>query len=126
MGVFSLCVLQVSVNVASALATRRETAGCTARRVNVTIGAVKIWMAWSVEVSDSHSSLPATCVLCFSYSSPFKKILLKRRYTKSHIQLAYGSGDGGGLVAKSCPTLATPWTIAHQAPPSMGFSRQEY
>ena len=22
--------------------------------------------------------------------------------------------------------LATPWTIAHQAPPSMGFSRQEY
>jgi len=23
-------------------------------------------------------------------------------------------------------TLATPWTAAHQAPPSMGFSRQEY
>ena len=22
--------------------------------------------------------------------------------------------------------LATPWTIAHQAPPSIGFSRQEY
>ena len=22
--------------------------------------------------------------------------------------------------------LATPWTVAHQAPPSMGFSRQEY
>ena len=22
--------------------------------------------------------------------------------------------------------LATPWTLAHQAPPSMGFSRQEY
>ena len=33
---------------------------------------------------------------------------------------------GGGLVTKSCPTLATPWTIARQAPPSMGFSRQEY
>ena len=30
------------------------------------------------------------------------------------------------LVAKSCPTLATPWTVAHQAPMSMGFSRQEY
>ena len=29
-------------------------------------------------------------------------------------------------VAQSCPTLATPWTTAHQAPPSMGFSRQEY
>ena len=22
--------------------------------------------------------------------------------------------------------FATPWTVAHQAPPSMGFSRQEY
>ena len=33
---------------------------------------------------------------------------------------------GGGLVAKSCPTLATPWTVARQAPLSMGFSRQEY
>ena len=30
------------------------------------------------------------------------------------------------LVAQSCPTLATPWTVAHQAPLSMGFSRQEY
>ena len=29
-------------------------------------------------------------------------------------------------VAQSCPTIATPWTAAHQAPPSMGFSRQEY
>ena len=27
---------------------------------------------------------------------------------------------------QSCPTLATPWTATHQAPPSMGFSRQEY
>ena len=33
---------------------------------------------------------------------------------------------GGGLVAKSCPTLATPWTVACQAPLSMGFSRQKY
>ena len=29
-------------------------------------------------------------------------------------------------VALSCPTLATPWTTAHQAPPSKGFSRQKY
>ena len=33
---------------------------------------------------------------------------------------------GGGLDAKSCLTLATPWTVACQAPMSMGFSRQEY
>ena len=33
---------------------------------------------------------------------------------------------GGGLATKSCLTLANPWTVAHQAPLSMGFSRQEY
>ena len=32
----------------------------------------------------------------------------------------------GSLVAKSCPTLATPWTLARQAPLSMGFSWQGY
>ena len=31
-----------------------------------------------------------------------------------------------GLVAKLCLTLATPWTVARQAPLSMGFSRQAY
>ena len=29
-------------------------------------------------------------------------------------------------VAQSCLTPRTPWTAAYQAPPSMGFSRQEY
>ena len=32
----------------------------------------------------------------------------------------------GGLVARLYPTLATPWTVACQAPLSMGFYRQEY
>ena len=30
------------------------------------------------------------------------------------------------LVAQSCPILATPRTVARQAPLSMGFSKQEY
>ena len=30
------------------------------------------------------------------------------------------------VVAKSCLTLVTPWSIVHQAPLSMGFARQEY
>ena len=29
-------------------------------------------------------------------------------------------------VAQSCPTLSDPMTAAYRAPPSMGFSRQEY
>ena len=33
----------------------------------------------------------------------------------------------GKVKSLSCvQLLATPWTAAHQAPPSMGFSRQEY
>ena len=33
---------------------------------------------------------------------------------------------GVALVAKLCWTLATPWTVAGQAPLSVGFSRKEY
>ena len=29
-------------------------------------------------------------------------------------------------VAQSCLTLCTPWSVGRQAPPSMGFSGQEY
>ena len=54
---------------------------------------------------------------------------------KEHVKAVYchpayltymQSGSGGGLVAKLCPSLAIPRTVAHQAPLSMGFSRQEY
>ena len=31
---------------------------------------------------------------------------------------------GGGLLAKLFPTLVIPWTVARQAPLSIGFSRQ--
>ena len=34
-------------------------------------------------------------------------------------------GGLGGLVAKSCLTLVTPCTVAHQAALSMGLTRQE-
>ena len=30
------------------------------------------------------------------------------------------------MCAQSCLTLCDPWTVARQAPLSMGFSRQEY
>ena len=44
------------------------------------------------------------------YFSPFsKKLKLFKVKLLSRVQL-----------------FATPWTVAHQAPPSMGFSRQEY
>ena len=36
------------------------------------------------------------------------------------------SGESESEVAQSCQLFATPWTVAYQAPLSMGFSRQEY
>ena len=38
----------------------------------------------------------------------------------------YTACEGGGLITKSCPTLATPWTVVCQASLSMRFSKQEY
>ena len=47
-----------------------------------------------------------------------------QRVTQSQPIPPANSGDG--LVAKSCLTPVTPWTVACQAPLSMGFSRQDY
>ena len=40
--------------------------------------------------------------------------------------LLFKKNKGKVLVAQSCLTFAIPWTVAHQAPLSMEFSRQEY
>ena len=56
----------------------------------------------------------------FASYSPYLLYFSSRGFIISHTVLF------GGLVAKSCPTLVTLWTVACQAPPSMGFSRQEY
>ena len=55
---------------------------------------------------------------------------MQRHYfgNKGPSSQSYGfySGGHGVLVAKSCPTLETSWTVACQVPLFMGFSRQEY
>ena len=43
-----------------------------------------------------------------------------------HFLLQCMKVKGGSEVTQSCSTLSTTWTAAYQAPPSMGFSRQEY
>ena len=55
------------------------------------------------------------------------RVLLKYLDIRSKTvgQHALQSG-GGGLVTKLCPTLAILWTVDHQAPLSMGFSRQQF
>ena len=74
---------------------------------------------------------------CRAFSLPLKMIMiikgaggnLGRWYVNIYalmeaiVSQVYG---GGGLVTKSCPTLATPWTVACQVSLFIGFSRQEY
>ena len=53
----------------------------------------------------------------------YQKHYARLKKPDSKCDIFYG---GGGLVVKLCLTLVTPWTVAHQAPLSMRFSRQEY
>ena len=48
--------------------------------------------------------------------------ITREHLTNSHSEYFFH----GGLVAQLCPTLATPWTVALQAPLSLEFSRQEH
>ena len=41
-------------------------------------------------------------------------------------QVQQGTGVGRCVSRSVVSISATPWTVAHQAPLSMGFSRQEY
>ena len=58
-------------------------------------------------------------------SEPLQGIFYIQR-SRSNMFFRLGFMFGGGLFTKLCPTLVTPWTIAHQASRSMGFSKQEY
>ena len=59
--------------------------------------------------------------------SPVPGILQAR--TLEWVAISFSNAWKGKVKVKSLShvrLLATPWTAAHQAPPSMGFSRQEY
>ena len=55
------------------------------------------------------------------YMKLYTVFLPNNNYSESILQHL---GGGGGLVAQSCLTLVTPWTVACQAPLSTGLSRQ--
>ena len=53
----------------------------------------------------------------------FNVVIIFKIYFLKGFSMYIGSS---GFVTKSCLTLVTPWTLAHQAPLSMGFPSQEY
>ena len=59
--------------------------------------------------------------------APKQKAKIKKEKKKEKEELDYVKIKGGGnLVAKLCPTLMIPWTIAHHAGMSMGCLRLEW
>ena len=77
----------------------------------------------------SLQSCPALCnpVDGSPPGSPISGILQAR--TLEWVAISFSNAWKGEVKVKllsHVQLLATPWTVAHQAPPSMGFSRQEY
>ena len=64
-------------------------------------------------IVQKHQSINSS-VLSFLYSPTLRSI---HDYWKNHLSMK---------LLSHVWLFATPWTVAHQAPPSMGFSGQEY
>ena len=83
----------------------------------------------AIAVSKSCHSCPTLCDPIDSRppGSPVPGILQAR--TLEWVAISFSSAGKGKVKAKSLSPVrlfVTPWTAAYQAPPSMGFSRQEY
>ena len=56
-----------------------------------------------------------------------KQLSSSSKYFLNHVNLKFSLKERKKVKSLSHVRLfATPWTVAYQAPPSMGFSRQEY
>ena len=83
-------------------------------------------------VSAAAKSLQSCATLCDPIDSsppgsPVPGILQAR--TREWVAISFSNAWKWKVKVKSLSRVrlsATPWTAAHQAPPSMGFSRQEY
>ena len=85
--------------------------------------------AVATAAAKSLQSCPTLCDLIDSSppGSPIPGIFQAR--TLEWVAIFFSSAWKWKVKVKSLSRvqlLATPWTVAHQAPPSMGFSRQEY
>ena len=86
-------------------------------------------MATAITAAKSLQSCPTLCDPIDSSppGSPVPGILQARILEWVVISFSYAWKCIMKVLLLSCVQfLATPWTAAHQAPPTMGFSRQEY
>ena len=88
-----------------------------------------IWKQSAAAAAKSLQSCPTLCdpIDGSPPGSPVPGILQAR--TLAWVAISFSNAWKWKVKVKSLsrvPLLATPWTAAYQAPPSMGFSRQEY
>ena len=89
----------------------------------------KALTTWSAAAAKSLRSCPTLCdpIDGSPPGSPVLGILqAKSTGMGCHFLLQCMNVKSESEVAQSCRLFETPWTAAYQAPPSMGFSRQEY
>ena len=84
---------------------------------------------WAAAAAKSLQSYPTLCdpIDVSPPGSPVPGILQAR--TLEWVAISFSSAWKWKVKVKSLSRVRlfpTPWTAAHQAPPSMGFSRQEY
>ena len=84
---------------------------------------------YAAATAKSLQSCPTLCnpMDCSPPGSPIPGILQAR--TLEWVAISFSNAWKWKVKVKSHSRvwlLGTPWTAAHQAPPSMGFSRQEY
>ena len=93
---------------------------------------MNFFLCYKGAVTAAAKSLQSHLMLCDPIDgsppgSPFPRILQAR--TLEWIAISFSSAGKRKVKVKSLSCvqlLANPWTAVYQAPPSMGFSRQEY
>ena len=91
---------------------------------------VPFWLCWNTAAATkSFQSCPTLCDPTDSGppGSPIPGILQAR--TLEWVAISFSNAWRWKVKVKSLSRVqlfTTPWTAAHQAPPSMGFSRQKY
>ena len=81
-----------------------------------------IFTASSFRIWNSSTGIPSPLLAFFVVMLPKVHLTLHSRMSGSRWEITVQFSS----VAQSCPTLCDPWILAHQAPPSVVFSRQEY
>ena len=108
----------------------RQNSGCPKTSMFWALESVNVlpYKAQETLAAAAAKSLQSCPTLCepIDGSSPILGILQARTGVGCHFLLQYMKVKSESEVTQLCRLLATPWAVAYQAPPSMGFSRQEY